>query len=296
MKKKSQKLNSETSLYQHIILYRVTIILLILLLLVSSFIVFSLFFPSSVSVPVVFATDPAWLLPSPTPTVTETPTPIPTSTAISTIPPTETPTNTLEPPTLPGEELFIDDFESGDFQAWTSFETGSDAVAEVQQENVWDGEYSVHLSESENSNSYAYLRKSLDQPAIELRVSGYFFTKEEGFIDANVPLFRLFNPSEDLIISFYRQNLSEDRLWLGYDEDHFLTDGVLPLNTWVHIELQVTIAGEGASIIKAYLDGNLIYETFIANLDEEGILIVQIGNNTSKQTFELYADNLVITR
>ncbi len=45
-----------------------------------------------------------------------------------------------------------------------------------------------------------------------------------------------------------------------------------------------------------YQDGVLIYQTTSASLGTAGVLTVQVGNETAKQTFILFADNVQITQ
>jgi hypothetical protein len=73
---------------------------------------------------------------------------------------------------------------------------------------------------------------------------------------------------------------------------NFITTGRLPLNTWGELEFHVITAGSGAGTLEVRLDGALVYQTSSATLPAGGILTVQIGNETARQTFDLVADNI----
>jgi hypothetical protein len=283
MKDKSNGTSDSKSFYDRISPYFVTILLLLFLVFILIFIFVTLNI-TPVSVPKAFSTDSNWLIATIIPTTTHALTPLPGETLVP------------ESSTPPGDELFYDDFESGDLQAWTLLEMGPEAVVEVSEENIWAGDYSAHLSIFGNVNSNAYLRTLLSKPERELRVSGYFMIKQEGSEGANVPFFRLFSSSGERLVTLYRQNLSKDKIWVGYEQMHYPTEGVLPLNTWAHLELHVITMGGGASTIKAFINDTLIYETNTATLDRTGVFEVQIGNETLKQVFDLYADDISITR
>jgi hypothetical protein len=50
--------------------------------------------------------------------------------------------------------------------------------------------------------------------------------------------------------------------------------------------------GTGATTIEVRLNGTLVVRTPAARLGTAGIRTIQIGNDTSKQTFNLVADNV----
>jgi hypothetical protein len=95
-------------------------------------------------------------------------------------------------------------------------------------------------------------------------------------------------------VSLYRQNASGDKVQVGHSGSNFVTTGRLPLNTWGELELHVIAAGTGASTVEVRLDGALVYQTSSANLPAGGILTIQIGNDTARQTFALVADNITV--
>ena len=243
--------------------------------------------------------------PSPTPLPpTETPTATPTLAPPTETPiPTETPTPTATsiptetPPPPPGPQiLFSDGFESGDFNAWSQVVTGTDGQALVQSSLVWSGAYAAELSETSLTGSRAYARVILPASEVNLTISGYFHILTEGSSGANVALLRLFDGNGTRLLSLFRQNLARDAVYVGHSGSNIRTSGLLLLNTWSYFTVHVVTNGNGAGIIEVFQDGTLIYQTSSANLGSTGILTVQIGNDTAKQTFRLVADDIVISR
>jgi hypothetical protein len=188
--------------------------------------------------------------------------------------------------------LFSDGFESGNFSAWTTVLTGGDGSASVQSAIVKTGGFAAQLSETANTGSFAYARKALGSPQTDLRVTGDFRILTEGASGGNVPFFRLFDSAGTRMISLYRQNLSGDKVQVGYGGGNFVTTGRLPLNTWGNLELHVIVAG-ATSTVEVRLDGALVYQSTSANLGTAGVATIQIGNDTARQTFTLVADNIV---
>ena len=172
--------------------------------------------------------------------------------------------------------------------------TGADGMATVQTNLVKTGTFAAQLSATSATGSYAYLRQTLSAAQTELNLSGDFQITTEGASGANVPLFRLFDPSGTRLISLYRQNLNSDKIWIQVGGTNLGTTGKLPLNTWGQFQVHIITAG-AASTVEVRLNGTLIYQTTSASLGSAGVLNVQIGNDTTKQTFTLAADNILVT-
>jgi hypothetical protein len=192
--------------------------------------------------------------------------------------------------------LFSDGFESGTFSAWSLVKTGGDGAAGVQSTTVKTGTYAAQLSETANSGSLAYIRASLAQAQTSLTGSLDIQISQEGVSGANVPILRLFDPTGTRLISLYRQNLSGNQVWIGYGGANYSTSGLLPLGRWSHFDVHVITAGTGASTIQVYQDGTLIYQTMTASLGTSGVLTAQVGNETAKQIYTLFADNVQISQ
>jgi hypothetical protein len=188
--------------------------------------------------------------------------------------------------------IFRDDFESGTFRSpqWV-VKTGADGTAAVLAGVGHGGSYGARLSETATTGSLAYARTTFASRT-DLTVAGDFDVLAEGVSGGNVPLLRLFDASGTRLVSLYRQNLAQDKIYVQHSGTIFLTTGKLPLGTWAHVELRVTTAGAGASRVEVRVNGSLVYQTATASLGTTGIPTIQIGNETAKQAFTLVADNI----
>jgi hypothetical protein len=202
---------------------------------------------------------------------------------------------TPTPTPASGATLFSDGFESGNFSAWSTVQTGVDGAATVQSSVVKSGSFAARLSETSTSGSYAYIRKTLSAPQTNLTASGDVHIAQEGASNANVPILRLFDSAGNRLISLFRQNQANNKLYVGYGGTNFLLSGTLPLSTWAHWDVHVTMGGAGASTVEVRLNGTQVYQTSTANLGTASVATVQIGNETKAQTFTLYADNITVT-
>jgi hypothetical protein len=224
-----------------------------------------------------------------TPTDTSTPTLIPS--------PTDTPTATPTPtPTLAPVTLFSDDFESGTFSNWTQVVATGDGTVEVQSTTVAYGIYAAHLAESSTASSVAYARRDLGENALSLTVSGDFMVTAEGARSGNVPILRMFDANGVRVFNLYRVNQKSARIDIQHTGKYYQTSGSLPLGAWSRIEAHVTLNGNSQGVISIFQDGKLIYQTNAADLGTAGIRVIQIGNETTKQAFEMYVDNILAIR
>jgi len=239
---------------------------------------------TTVSATATYASTPTATSSIPTATYTATPT---ATTVSASATPTSTPT---------GGNLFDDGFESGDFSAWSLVTAGGDGIAVVQDITVNSGAFSALLAETSNSGSTAFARKNLYVATTNLTVTGYFMITQEGSSNANIPLFRLFNSSGARIFSLYRQNLNGDQVWVSDSSARYLTSGLLPMNIWTKVGLHVVTTGSGTSTIEIYINDALVFTTTSANLDASGILAAQVGNETSRQVFTLFVDDISIAQ
>src|SRR5207247_1579434 len=103
------------------------------------------------------------------------------------------------------DALFSDGFESGDFSAWSQVQTAGDGTAVVQSAFARTGAVAAQLSESSNSGSKAYLRKTFASAQQDLTASGDFQVRQEGASGGNVPFFRFLDPGSARLVSVYRQ-------------------------------------------------------------------------------------------
>jgi hypothetical protein len=165
----------------------------------------------------------------------------------------------------------------------------------VQNTIVHNGSFSASLSETANTGSYAYARATLLQSQTELNISGSFNIQTEGLSGGNVPLFRLYDASGVRLMNFYRQNLDGNSLWVSHGTTRYRLNGLLPLNTWAEFSVHIITAGAGLSTIEVYQNGVLIFSTTTADLGSNGVLTIQIGNDTARQTYWLIADDILVT-
>jgi Bacterial Ig-like domain/Bacterial Ig domain len=183
---------------------------------------------------------------------------------------------------------FSDGFESGNFNAWSLVKLGGDGTATVQPSVVNTGVYAAKLTESGNNNSLSYIRKSLSSDQTELTISGDFQVSSTG---KDVPLIRLFDSAGARRFSLYRVNSGGG---ISYTDGlgTVATGSILPLNTWVHVDLHL-IAGSGNATVQVTVNGTLVSSSTSRTLTATRTL--QLGNETKKQTMTLYADNISVT-
>jgi hypothetical protein len=188
--------------------------------------------------------------------------------------------------------IFSDGFESGNFSAWSSVTTAGDGTATVQSAIVSTGSYAAQLSESANSGSKSYVRKTFS-PVQDLTATGDFQLLQAGTSSGNVPFFRFLDPGGTRLVSLYRQNGTSNQIYVNYGGTAYLTTGRLALNTWATFSLHLTTNG-AASTVAITLNGTQIYASTTASLGTTGMATLQIGNDTAAQVFGLVADNISV--
>jgi hypothetical protein len=194
-------------------------------------------------------------------------------------------------PVASADLIFSDGFESGDFSAWSLVKTGGDGTAAVQSQIVSSGALAAQFTETSNTGSKAYARKTFSSAQTDLTATGDFYVAQQGASGGNVPLLRLFDPSSNRLISVYRKNGTSNTIGVSYGGSYFNTTGKLPLGTWGTVSVHVIVAGP-ASTVAITLNGNSIYQTITANLGLAGIATIQIGNDTAKQPGSVVVDNI----
>lgn len=194
-----------------------------------------------------------------------------------------------EPPGV----LFEDGFESGALDKWQVV-TKADGVARVQSSVAYTGSFAAELSESDLSGSVAYARADLVAAQSALDISAMFNVEVggNGTSSGNVPLLRLFDAAGSRMLTLYRQNGTSNRLYINENGTAYTTSGVLPLGRWASFDLRVS-TGAGTARLTVLMDGVVIYERTGFSLAP--VRQVQIGNETARQTFRLYADDISVT-
>src|SRR6476659_8445141 len=163
-----------------------------------------------------------------------------------------------------GTTIFSDGFESGNFSAWTSATMAGDGTATVQSAIVSTGSFAARLSESANSGSKSYARKTFSAQH-DLTANGDFQVLQQGASGGNVPFFRFLDPSGTRIVSVYRQNGTTGTIGLTYQGSFHATTGTLALNSGATVSMHVITNG-AASTITVNLNGTQIYQSTSASL------------------------------
>jgi hypothetical protein len=193
--------------------------------------------------------------------------------------------------------VFSDGFESGTFAGggWAPT-VGGDGSATVQSATVKTGAFAARLAETVNTSSVAYARKNLGASYSDLSVAADFQVQQEGASGGNVPLFRLYDASSVRLLTVYRQNLTNGQLWATDGTNRYQSSALLALNSWGRLKVHVISAGTGSSTVELWLGATKILTATNANLGSSGVRTIQIGNDTSKQTFTLVADDVLVTQ
>lgn len=166
----------------------------------------------------------------------------------------------------------------------------------MQTTTVKAGIYAARFSSTGSGQSKAYARKNLSSTEKNLTVSGNFTITKEGASNANTPIFRLYDSAGKQLLSLYRQNLSSDKVFVTDGTTAIQANKTMPLNTWMKFDLHIIVAGNGTSTIEVYMDGVLAARTTTARLGTTGVLTIQIGNDTTKQVFTLFADDIAVLK
>ena len=193
----------------------------------------------------------------------------------------------------PSGQLFADGFENGTLNAWTTAQVGSTGTAVTQTGIVAAGQYAARLSATSTAGSYAYLRKTLPAADTDISVQLKARVEQEGAAGGNVPLLRLYNTAGTRVLSLYRQNQSGSRLYVQHSGTYNTTSGLLPLATWGSFDVRVVVSGT-SSLVEIRLGGTLIHRSTAASLGTQGISTIQVGNETSGQTFNAVWDDVFV--
>ena len=191
--------------------------------------------------------------------------------------------------------VFQDDFESGGFVGWSSVANSAGGSAIVQGSVVAHGNNAARFASTTSSTSYALARKDLSSAATQLTVSASVNVIADGAVNSNVPLIRLFDSTGARVVSFYRQNATQDFLYVSYNGLYAKTPAQLALGQWAAVVLVVNGAGTASASIEARLNGTVIYQASGFALGSGGIKTAQFGNEVRAQAFDLAVDDVVMT-
>lgn len=198
---------------------------------------------------------------------------------------------TTPPP--PASTLFSDGFESGTFGAWTTVRSASGGTATVQSATVRSGSYAATFTASGASGSMAYARKSLGSARSTVSATADFFVRTEGPAGSNIPFLRLYDAAGTRLVSLYRQNQTGGKIYVAYNGIRPQTSATLALNTWARLSLRVVVNGS-ASTVEVRLNGAVVHLA-TTSLGSSGVAAVQVGNDTTTQTFSITVDNVTVT-
>jgi hypothetical protein len=197
---------------------------------------------------------------------------------------------------LPGALLFEDDFESGTLSRWTKLLIGPGSTAGVDTAAGRYGQAAARISAGPEKGAFAAARVILKSPQGTFAVGLDVKIHLEGPTGANVPLLRLFDSTGKRLVTVYRQNLADSRLWVGVGGDHVASQGKLDLDTWGNLAVEVHPNGrEAGSVVTVRLDGRLVAQVQAPELVKP-TSIIQIGNDSKNQPFDVYVDDVRVTR
>jgi hypothetical protein len=195
----------------------------------------------------------------------------------------------------PGPVLFEDTFESGTLSRWTSVKTGPGSTAVVETAAGRYGQDAAHLEAGSDEGAFAYARVALPSAQATLTVGLDVKVHLEGPLGANVPLLRLFDSRGKRLVTIYRQNASDSRLWIGLGSEHIPTQARLGLDTWGHLAVEMRRDGvNAATVVSVRLDGRLVAEASASSLPSTSI--VEIGNDSANQPFDIFVDDVRVSR
>ncbi len=199
-------------------------------------------------------------------------------------------------PVTNGQLLFADDFERDGLKAWTTVEVGPGSSASVDSSSGRHGQSAAHLAAGNDPAAHAIARKTLDSPQQALSIEMDVKINSEGPTEGNVPLVRLFDADGKRLLSIYRQNEADGRLWVSQPAGRAPTQARLNLDTWGHLAVEVRVPATGGQRkISIRLDGQLVAEVPDTN-GGKAIASIQIGNDSDQQPFDIFVDDVRVSR
>lgn len=192
--------------------------------------------------------------------------------------------------------LLEDGFESGDFAAWTSIAATAGGVAAVEAGAARSDRFAAHLAIPPGATkATASARFALPRPQSTISFDADVKVLAAGPPDGNVPLVRVFDAKGKRLLTVYRQNEARGRLWVSNDSARAPVDGKLPLETWAHLDVAVTVRPTGLDV-RVRLDGTLVYQAELSGGTGSPVKLVQIGNDQRGRPFDLLVDNVRVFR
>ncbi|MEK6275748.1 MAG: Ig-like domain-containing protein [Actinomycetota bacterium] len=186
--------------------------------------------------------------------------------------------------TTPHAVLFQDDFESGNFAAWTT-STGMTA----QQSEVFGGLWAVR---ADASGAAAYAVKQLGSAQSELYYRLRFKILSQGANTMNLLKFR--TAADSSLLGAYVSStgkLGERNDFTGISTT---SSTVVSAGTWHQLQIHVVVAGV-LSLTEVWLDGTQISAlTKTDSLGTTPVGRIHLGDNASGRTFSVAFDDVVV--
>lgn len=198
-------------------------------------------------------------------------------------------------PAATGEAVqawLVDGFEEPSLRGWTTL-VGPSSVARVETGVARTDRRALRLRAGTAPDARAAARFELPAPQPALKVGLDIRLLAEGPVDSNVPLVRLFDPAGARILSVYRQNHKDGRVWVGIGDDHVPTSARMRLETWTRLDLELRPGVDGATL-EVRIDGRPVGEIPLASAPS--VMVVQVGNDSKEQPFDLVVDNVKVDR
>lgn len=198
--------------------------------------------------------------------------------------------------------LFSDDFESG-LAGWTVVQQNQGTAVTERRAGPGGAQTNVaHISVlNYNTNSMAYIKRSLAEPVYAISASGYFNVltggcdNSAGYSNGSTPFLRFFDTAGRRVVGLYRINGScskNAKVYVQHSGSFFRTGKNMAFNTWVKWELRATVNG-GSSTVQVYMNDTLAYQAAASN-GIVPIASVNIHNEHPNQVADLLADNVRI--
>ena len=188
--------------------------------------------------------------------------------------------------------VFEDGFESGGFERWTTVNGVGGGVVQAEASEGRSGAWGGHLLSTDADGATATARFRLPDALPALFVGLDVRFADEGPANGNAPILRFFDERGERLASVYRQNRRSDRVWVGLSDLREPTSGRIQLQTWARLEVALRAAA-GGSVLEVRLDGRLVYGA-PAGFDVSAVRDVQIGNDSKRQPFDYFIDNVRI--
>ena len=209
-------------------------------------------------------------------------------------------TSLIAPPPAPTQATtttttFADGFESGTLAAW-AVSTGGSGSASVESSVVRTGSYAAHFTAATKRNAFADARHTFASPIASATMGVDVYVGSEGLSHYNTPILRVFTGSGVQVFSLYRQNQDGNQVWWqDAGGAYHRTSALLPLRTWAHFDVTLTIAGGSSSTFQVAMNGTRVYDTTTAALGSSGLSTIQLGNQMKAEYLDLYVDNVSVT-